>query len=58
MQKFDSLISSRSCGRAFPYTEYFRAKALKSSSVFEMTLNVEGVVNGGVDVEAPLGGSR
>ena len=56
-QSSASLISSRSCGRTFPYTECFSAKALESSSVFEMTLNVEGVVDGGVDVEKSLGGS-
>ena len=46
-----------SCGRAFPYPECFGAKALESGSIFEMTLNVEGIVDGGVDVEESLGGS-
>jgi hypothetical protein len=53
-----SLISSGSCGRTFPNTECFGAKALESSSVFEMTLNVEDIVDGGVDVEKSLCGSR
>ena len=56
-QKFEPVISSRSCGRAFPYTECFGAKALEPGSIFEMTLNGEGIVDGGVDVEEPLGGS-
>jgi hypothetical protein len=56
-KSLNPVISSGSCGRAFPYTECFGAKALESSSVFEVTLNVEGVVDGGVDVEKSLCGS-
>ena len=52
----ESLVSdflrSRTC--TFPYIERFGAEDLEPTSIVEMTLNVEGIVDGGVDVEEPV----
>ena len=51
-----SFIFLRSCACTFPYIERFGAEDLEPASIEEMTLNVEGIVNGGVDIEKSLGG--
>jgi len=51
-----SFISSRSRTCTFPYIERFSAEDLEPASIEEMTLNVEGIVDGGVDIEKSLGG--
>ena len=51
-----SFIFLRSCACTFPYIERFGAEDLEPASIEEMTLNVEGIVDGGVDIEKSLGG--
>ncbi len=58
MSDIESLVydflRSRTC--TFPYIERFGPKTLEPASIVEMALNVEGIVDGGVNVEESLGG--
>ncbi len=58
MSDIEALVSdflrSRTC--TFPYIERFGAEDLEPASIKEMTLNGEGIVDGGVDIEKSLGG--
>ena len=55
-QMFLSFISSRIHACTFPPAACFSAKALEPASIVEMTLNGEGIGDGGVNIEKSLGG--
>ena len=58
MSDIEALVSNflRRGACTFPYIERFGAEDLEPASIEEMTLNVEGIVDGGVDIEKSLGG--
>jgi len=45
---------SGSCGRGFPHIERIASKLFESSSFEQMTLDVEGVVDSGLNIQEAL----